>query len=135
LELAEADSSEDVAQAIIVADLRMLVVRCGGAGLSRQLACPFDQVLGIRNEHPAAGRGDDLVAVEREYPGVPHRTGRTPLVRRTKCLRSILYHCDLVLLADGENRIHVGALAVEVNRYDCLWRGTASHESLDTFSY
>ena len=73
-ELAPPDRGEQVAQAVVVADRGVLVVRGGVAGLGGEDSGRGRSGLVVRDEHAAAARGDDLVAVEGEggeSPKVP----------------------------------------------------------------
>ncbi len=101
------------------------------AGLSRELADVFDQRLIRRDQHAAARGGDDLVAIEGEDAGPAAgprrlpiqavaglRPTRRPPVRRAQRLGRILDDGDVVAAADIQNRVEVGALAVEMHRDD-----------------
>ena len=65
-QLPATDGGEDVAQPVVGADLRVLVVRRGIARLGGELAGVVNQRFVGRDQHAAAGGGDDLVAVEGE---------------------------------------------------------------------
>src|SRR5690606_22466855 len=71
-----------VAQAVVVADERVLVVRRRIPHLRRQKARPVDPFLAVGDQRPASARGDDLVAVEGEDRQVPEDPRRPALVRR-----------------------------------------------------
>ena len=73
-QLAAANRREQVAQAVVVANVFVLVVRRRLPGLRRQVARPIDDVAAVRDEHAAAAGRDDLVAVERERRAVAERT-------------------------------------------------------------
>src|SRR5690606_40182949 len=60
------DRREQVAQAVVVADHRVLVVRRRVPRLRRQKASPVDPFLAVGDQRPAPAGGDDLVAVEGE---------------------------------------------------------------------
>ena len=70
LELAAADARPARCSAVVVADLRVLVVRRGIARLGGQLARVVDQLSVVGDQHAAARGGDDLVAVEGEDAGL-----------------------------------------------------------------
>src|SRR4051794_36858462 len=65
-QLAATHRRQQVTETVVVADVRMLVVRRGISGLRGEVARALDDVGAVRYEHAAAARGDDLVAVERE---------------------------------------------------------------------
>ena len=83
--------------------------------LRRQLARVLDPVAVMRDEHAAAARRDDLVAVERERPHRSLSTGGHPAVGRAERLRGVLNQRHLVACADLGERLVVAALAVEVD--------------------
>ena len=71
---------QQVGQPVVEADLGVLVVRDRLARLGGQVAGARDQVRVVAQQHPAAGGGHDLVAVERQRGGAA-RTSR-PAGRR-----------------------------------------------------
>ncbi len=70
-ELRSADGRKDVAQAVVVPDILVLVVMDRLAGLCRQMTgSPHDRLV-VGDQHPAARRRHDLVAVEGQGSGPP----------------------------------------------------------------
>ena len=68
--LASSDAGEHVAHAVVVAKFGVFVGDAGIAGLLRPEARLIHPSGVARNEHSAAGGGNDLVPVEREHPYV-----------------------------------------------------------------
>src|SRR5262249_41825042 len=65
--LAASDAGQYVAEPVVVSNFGVLVSETGIARLGGPEAGLFDKARAeARHEHPATGRGDDLVAVERE---------------------------------------------------------------------
>ena len=65
-ELRAPDRGQEVAEAVVEADLGVLVVRHGLAGLRRELARVGDERVVGPDQRSATARRDDLVAVERQ---------------------------------------------------------------------
>ncbi len=63
-ELSQSDAGGDIAEAVVITDGGMLVVRGGVTSLSGQEASLLRQLGVIGDQHAAATGGDDLVAVE-----------------------------------------------------------------------
>jgi len=118
--LPAADGGQHVAQPVVVADLRVLVVRRRIARLGRKLARMVDQPLVGRDQHAAARGGDDLVAVEREGAHQAEGARRPPFVRGAQRLGCILDHRHVVARTGRQDRVQVRALAVEVHGDDGL---------------
>ena len=91
-ELAAADAGQHVAHAVVVAEFGVFVAEGGVAGLLGPEA-RLRHPRGIpRDEHAAAGGGDDLVSVERVDPDVAERSGRLTLVQRADRFGGIFDH-------------------------------------------
>ena len=104
LELRAPERGEDVAHPVVEADLEVLVVGDRLAGLRRELAGVLDEVAVLRDEHPAAARRDDLVAVERERGrGALSARGRAA-IRRPERLGGVLDEDDVVAVAHRADR-------------------------------
>ena len=100
LQLAAADRREQVAQPVVVADLRVLVVRRRIARLRREVARALDDVAPVRHEHAAAAGRDDLVAVERERRALAERAGLLAAVGGAERLGGVLDQRHAVARAD-----------------------------------
>src|ERR1039458_50294 len=120
LKLAATDAREHVAHAVVVAELGGLVGDAWVAGLLGPEARPVNPVLVPGDEHAAAGGGDDLVSVEGVVPDVAERPGRLSLVERANRFGGVLDHDDSVFGAGMEDGVHIGALAIEVDRHQRL---------------
>ena len=120
LQLPPSNASQQVTHAVVVAHLGVLI---GQAGIAR-LGGPeprFPHPLGIvRDQHAAAGRGDDLVAVEREGAHRGDGPGRTTAIQRPERLGGVLQQQHPVALAERHDRIHVRALPEQVNYHQGL---------------
>src|SRR5437879_5028741 len=66
-ELPSADTRQDITHPVVVPNFGMLISDPWIASLRRPESGFFDDAAPPRHEHPAAGSGDNLVAVEREY--------------------------------------------------------------------
>jgi hypothetical protein len=119
--------SQDVAQAVVVADLRVFVVGRGVASLGSQLAGVLDKLLVRRDQHTAAGGGDDLVAVEGEDARLAEDARRAVVVGRAQGLGRVLDQGHVVALAGLQDGVDVGRLAVEMYQHHCsrpdMWGG------------
>ena len=123
LELPAPDAGEHVRHPVVVAELGMLVRDAGVARLGRPEARLVHPVAPRGGEHSAAGGGDDLVAVEGKRRQCTERARGPSLVGRPQRFGRVLQHRHLAAAAGVEDRIHVGALAVEV---DCDHRARPS---------
>ena len=74
-ELTEPDAGSDIAEAIVIADGGMLVMRSSIPGLGRQEARLLRQFRIIGDEHAPATGGDDFVTVKGMDTGQSERTG------------------------------------------------------------
>ena len=108
-ELAPADRRQHVAHPIVEADRGVLVVRGGIAGLGGEEAAPLDQGRVVGDEHAAAGRGDDLVAVEREHRPPAKRAGHLPPIGRAERLGRVLDQGHVVAAQTAERCVVVGS--------------------------
>ena len=120
LQLPAPDPGQHIAHAVVVTDLRVLVMGRGIPGLSSELAGVGDEAGVVGDQHAAAGGGDDLVAVEGEDARFAEGSWRPSVIGGAQCLGGIFDHWNLIPAADRQDRSQVGALAVEVDRYDRL---------------
>src|SRR4051794_39453437 len=72
-----------------------------------------------RRQNPAITRAAEVLRrVKTETPDQAHRARPPSIVRRADRLRGIFNYGDSVSLPDLEQRIHLGALAVKMDRHD-----------------
>src|SRR5690606_26673038 len=116
LQLTAPDPRQDVAETVVVADLRMLVVRGRVPRLRREFARVADQRLVGRDKHSPTGGGDDLVAVERVDAHSTEGARGAAVVGGPERLRGVLDECHAMAVAGVEDRVDIRALAVEVNQ-------------------
>ena len=116
--MAPAEGGQEVGQAVVVADLGVLVVGRRLAGLGGQVTGPFGDPPVVAEEGAAGGGGDDLVAVERQDTGGAERAGRAAGEGGPEGLGGVLHDRHAELGAEGEDRVVIGASAVEVDRDD-----------------
>ena len=113
-DLAADDTGDDVAHAVVVADLLMLVPGGGFAALG----APFADLVGVLQtvgqEHAAGGAGDDLVAVKADAVVVAEAAGLNALIGGTKAFGCVLDDEGVVLVADCFEFIHFARRAVEM---------------------
>lgn len=110
----------DVAHAVVIADLRMLVVGRRIAGLGRQKPRLLHPIGAVRQQSAAPGGGDDLVAVEAQDADVAETAARLAMHGRSKGLRGVFHHEKAVAAGHFGQRIHTGRHAVEVHRNNHL---------------
>ena len=118
--LAADDARDDVAHAVVVACLLVLIPWSRLAGLRGPFAGFFSGVFIIREEHPTGRARDDLVAVEGDGVELSEGACLAALVGRAEALGGILYQRRAVLFADGEDLIKLVRRAVEVREHDDL---------------
>src|SRR5262249_27575579 len=135
VELPAAHAREHVAHAIVVTHLGVLVGDARIARLLRPKASLLNPLRVVRDEHAAAARGDDLVAVERERADRPERADLTPLVERPSGLGGVLEHRNVVTGARGEDGVEVRALAIEVDDHhgarELVLRGALAEHAIE----
>src|SRR5690606_35833983 len=83
-ELSTANTRADIAEAVVIADMGVFVVRRTVAGLGSKETRVLHPAFVPRNEGSSAGGGDDLVAVEREDTDVTKGTQRLIIVPRSE---------------------------------------------------
>ena len=82
---------------------------------------PFRHRRVVGHDHAAFAVGAEVLArVEAEAPRVAERAHRTSFVRRAVRLAAVLDHLQAMAFRDVEDRVHVGRLAVEMDRDDRL---------------
>ena len=83
--------------------------------LGRELAGAIHQRRVVRDQHAAARRGDDLVAVERVDADPSEGAAGTALVPGTERFCGVFQHRNAIALAKRQQRVHVGALAIQID--------------------
>ena len=121
-ELTPSDAREDVAHAVVVAEFRMLIRESGIACLLGPEACFFDPGSIAGHEHSAAGGCDDLVPVEGEYADVAKCSGGPISVCRAESFGGVFEHRHVIAAAECQDRVHIGALPIEVHHYESTWQ-------------
>ena len=125
LHLPAADAGADIAHAVVVAELGVLVPR---DRLTR-LRSHLQRVLRIRllpaDERTAAGGRDDLVAVERQHAVVPERAAFLPVVHRAERLGRILDEQNAVRITQAADGVELAGHTVEVHGDERLRRTEA----------
>ena len=122
--LATDDARDDVAHAVVIADLLMLIPGGGLPALGGPLAGLVRIRLGIGQEHAAGAAGDDLVAVEADAVVVAQGAGLHPssvqLILCAQALGGILHDQRAVAVADGFDPVHLSGGAVEMSHHHQL---------------
>ena len=123
LQLGEAERGADVRQAVVEADLVVVVGEPGQPRLGREVAGAPGERLVVGHEHPAAAGGDELVAVEAEAADPPDRADLAAgvaarAVGRAERLGRVLDHRDAVALGGVDHRLEVGRMAQQVHDLD-----------------
>ena len=70
----------------------------------------------LAQQHPAAGGGDDLVAIEGQTAELAKGAALLAVVCRTQRLGGILNQGNVVLMADGDDFIQLGWVAIQMHR-------------------
>ena len=121
-QLTEADGGADVAEAIIVSEDGVLVVRRRVARLAGEEARLSGELGIFGDEHAAAGGGDDLVAVEGVDACEAEGPGTTVAIGGAQGLGRVLNQLHAVLGAASEDRGDVRRLSVEMHEDEGLGR-------------
>lgn len=116
--LSPADAGAYVAEAIVVADLLMLIPREFFARLRRPKQHFVARLLVVAHQHAAAARGDDLVAVERKDGDVAEVARLDALVACAEALGGVFEDGSAVLARDREQFVELGGIAVKVDDDD-----------------
>jgi hypothetical protein len=87
--------------------------------LVAQDAQPVGDGVVVGRDHAALTGGEVLGGVEGERSD-PERAGTGAVVGRTVGLRRVLHDVQAAVPGDGHERVHVGGLAVEVDRHEHL---------------
>ena len=119
-QLATDDARDDVAHAVVVAGLLVLVPRGGFARLRGPFASLLRGGLVVGQQHAARRARDDLVAVEGDGIELAERARLAALVGRAEALGGVFYQCRAVLFANGADIIKLGRRAIEVRENDDL---------------
>ena len=117
-ELCKSDGGEDVAHAVVVADLLVLIPRERLAALLAALTRTIRDALVIRQQRTAARRRYDLVAVERKNPDFPGASRPAAIARSAYRLRRIADQHRAIFLAQRRNFPVVAATPIQINRHD-----------------
>ena len=130
-ELRAADSGQEVAEAVVEADLGVLVVRYRLAGLRGELPRMREELVVAPGECPATARRDDLVAVEGQSGERRLRARALPAVGGTERLGGVLDQDDVVPRAHVDERVVVAAPPVEIDRNHRSHAATGALARLD----
>ena len=121
-DLASDHSGNDIAHAVVVADLLVLVPGSVLAALRGPLADLLRVFLAVCKEHSARGSGDDLVAVEADRVIIAQCSGLDPLavqsVFRPQGFGRVLNDQRAVPVADLLDLLHPAGRAVQVRDDD-----------------
>ena len=103
----------------IAADPRVVVAR--GLAVQPQVAQELRRRAVVRRDGTGVSRAPQVLrGIEGEGAHPPHRP-RGPLpVGRADRLARVFDHGQLMTCGDFQNRAHVGALPVQMNRFNCL---------------
>ena len=112
--LAPHHARDDVAHAVVVADLLVLVPRGVLASLRRPFAGAVGILKGVGQKAAAGRAGDDLVAVVGDGSVVAKTAALAPVHRGAHGLSGVLDEQRAVGLADALDLVHLGGEAVEV---------------------
>ena len=123
-ELAESDTGGDIAEAIVIADGGMLVMRRGVPGLGREKFSLFGEFRIIGDQHAPSPGGDDFIAVEGMDADKAKGTRRGFSIGRAQGLGGVFDEFDAMLIATGFDGGDVRRLAVEVHKDKRLGRLT-----------
>src|SRR5262245_60641444 len=86
------------------------------ARLRSKITRPIDPLLARTEQHAATRGRNDLVAVERQDREIAKRAGGSTAIRSTERLRGVFDQEHAELATRGNDRLVVGALAVEIDR-------------------
>ena len=117
------DSCNNVAYAVVVADLLMLIPRSVLTALSRPLADFIGIFLAVGEEHSARRTCDDLVAVERNAAVVAKSACLLTFISSAQTLGSVLNYQRTVLVADRLDLVDLSGSAVKVSDDHQLYIG------------
>ncbi len=114
-ELPQSDAGGDIAEAVVISDRGMLVVRSGVTSLGRQETSLLRQFSVIGDEHAAATGGDDLVAVEGMDARQAERPGRGFAISRAQGFGGVFDQFHAMLVAARLDGGDIRRLAIEVH--------------------
>ena len=119
-QLSPDDPRNDIAHAVVVAELLMLIP----GGIFPALRGPFaylDSIFKtVRQDHAAAAAGHDLVAVERNDAVIAEHTGLHALVGRSEGFCSVFHDQGVVPVRNGADLFHFARCSVQVCQNDQL---------------
>ena len=130
-ELAESDAGRDIAEAVVIPDGRMFVMRSGIARLGGEEARLLGQFRVIGDEHAATTGGDNLVTVEGMDAGQAERARRGLSISGTEGFGSIFNQFHAVLIATGLDGSDIRRLTIEMHEDEGLGRFTGLGFLLD----
>ena len=112
--LSPADAGADVAEAIVVADLLVLIPREFFTRLSRPKQYFVAGFLIVAHQHAAAARSDDLVSVERKDGNIAEVARLDAFVACAEAFGGIFEDGSAMLARDREQFVELGRVAVKV---------------------
>ena len=116
--LTSSDAGADVAEAIVVADLLMLIPREFFTRLSRPKQYFVAGFLIVAHQHAAAARSDDLVSVERKDGNIAEVARLDAFVACAEAFGGVFEDGSAVLAGDREKLVELGRVAVKVDDDD-----------------
>lgn len=116
--LSPSDAGADVAEAIVVADLLMLIPREFLARLRRPKQHFVVRLLVVAHQHAAAARSDDLVSVERKDGNVAEVARLDAFVACAEAFGGVFKDGSAVLAGYREKLVELGGIAVKVDDDD-----------------
>lgn len=115
--LAADHAGDDVAHAVVVAHLFVLVPGGCLAALGAPLAHLLGVVLAVGQEHAAATASDNLVAVKTDGAVVAELAGLYALVASTEAFGGVFDEERVVFFADGADFVHLARRSVQMNEH------------------
>ena len=120
MHLAAADAGTDIAQAVVVTNLLMLIPWILLPGLSSQLQHMVCRITIRADQCTTAGRGDDFVAVEAQGAVITHRSASAATICSTQSLRRIFNQHDAVFITDGTDGVHICGNTAQMHHFHRL---------------
>ena len=120
-QLAPDDARDDVAHAVVVADLLMLIPGGGLPALGGPLAGLVGILLAVSQEHTTGAAGDDLVAIEGDAVIVAQGPRFDPLavqpVLGPEGFRRVFHDQGAMLVTDGLDLLRLAGSAIEMSHH------------------
>ena len=129
--LSAAYTGADVAHAVVVANVFVLIVGVSLAGLSGE---EHDFAFGIgigADESTAAAGGNHLIAVEREHAVAAESATHLTAIAAAEALGCVFYYGNAVAVGHIHYFIEQGRHAVEVDRHNGFWGLTGALYAVD----